>query len=113
MAFLRQVGYVEVVNRHLPFRLTSPNALDRAQTFTAFLLAVLVESAFNFGIQDKWISVTPLGTAVRGFVCRTFGLLICFPTLNSLLHHRIQIGRWLWEQIAAQCTSRTGNECSG
>lgn len=39
--FLRQVGYVEVVNRCLPFRLTSPNALDPAQTFTAFLLAVL------------------------------------------------------------------------
>lgn len=39
--FLRQVGYVEVVNQYLPFRLTSPNALDPAQTFTAFLLAVL------------------------------------------------------------------------
>ena len=39
--FLRQVGYVEVVNRCLPFRLASPNALDPAQTFTAFLLAVL------------------------------------------------------------------------
>ncbi|HWF39046.1 MAG TPA: IS1380 family transposase [Candidatus Acidoferrales bacterium] len=39
--FLRQVGYVEVVKQYLPFRLTSPNALDPAQTFTAFLLAVL------------------------------------------------------------------------
>ena len=29
--FLRQVGYVEVVNRCLPFRLASPNALDPAQ----------------------------------------------------------------------------------
>lgn len=38
---LRQVGYVEVVNRSLPFRLSSPNAFDPAQTFTAFLLAVL------------------------------------------------------------------------
>ena len=39
--FLRQVGYLEVVKQSLPFRLTSPNALDPAQTFTAFLLAVL------------------------------------------------------------------------
>ena len=39
--FLRQVGYVEVVKQCLPFHLTSPNALDPAQTFTAFLLAVL------------------------------------------------------------------------
>jgi hypothetical protein len=39
--FLRQVGYCEAVKQHLPFRLTSPNALDPAQTFTAFLLAVL------------------------------------------------------------------------
>jgi Transposase DDE domain group 1 len=39
--FLRQVGYVEVVKQCLPFRLTSPNALDPAQTFTAFLLVVL------------------------------------------------------------------------
>ena len=39
--FLRQVGYVEAVKQCLPFCLTSPNALDPAQTFTAFLLSVL------------------------------------------------------------------------
>jgi hypothetical protein len=39
--FLRQVGYIDVVIRCLPFRLTSPTTLDPAQTFTAFLLAVL------------------------------------------------------------------------
>ena len=39
--FLRQVGYREAVNQHLPFRLTSPNAIDPVETFTAFLLAVL------------------------------------------------------------------------
>jgi hypothetical protein len=39
--FLRQVGYVEVVKQCLPFRLTSPNAIDPVETFTAFLLAVL------------------------------------------------------------------------
>ena len=39
--FLRQVDYIEAVKQCMPFRLTSPNALDPAQTFTAFLLAVL------------------------------------------------------------------------
>ena len=39
--FLRQIGYVEAVKGWLPFRLTSPNAIDPAETFTAFLLAVL------------------------------------------------------------------------
>jgi hypothetical protein len=31
--FLRQVGYVGAVKQSLPFRLTSPNALDPAQPF--------------------------------------------------------------------------------
>jgi hypothetical protein len=39
--FLRQVGYREAVSQHLPFRLTSPNAIDPVQTFTAFLLSVV------------------------------------------------------------------------
>ena len=39
--FLRQVGYSEAVRQHLPFRLTSPNAIDPVQTFTAFLLSVV------------------------------------------------------------------------
>jgi len=38
--FLQQVGYCEAVRQHLPFRLTSPNAIDPVETFTAFLLAV-------------------------------------------------------------------------
>ncbi|MGB8456790.1 MAG: IS1380 family transposase [Candidatus Acidiferrum sp.] len=38
--FLRRIGYREAVLEHLPFRLTSPNAIDPAQTFTAFLLSV-------------------------------------------------------------------------
>jgi hypothetical protein len=40
--FLRQVGYREAVSRYLPFRLTSPNAIDPVETFTAFLLSVVV-----------------------------------------------------------------------
>ena len=39
--FLQQVGYREAVSKHLPFRLTSPNAIDPAETFTAFLLSVV------------------------------------------------------------------------
>jgi hypothetical protein len=41
LGFLRQVGYREAVSKHLPFRLTSPNAIDPVETFTAFLLSVL------------------------------------------------------------------------
>jgi hypothetical protein len=39
--FLGKIGYAEAVRQHLPFRLTSPNAIDPVQTFTAFLLSVL------------------------------------------------------------------------
>jgi len=38
---LRQVGYREAVSQYLPFRLTSPNAIDPVETFTAFLLSVV------------------------------------------------------------------------
>ena len=38
--FLRRVGYDEAVRQHLPFRLTSPNAIDHLETFTVFLLSV-------------------------------------------------------------------------
>ena len=39
--FLRRIGYREAVRQHLPFSLTSPNALDPVETFTAFLLSVV------------------------------------------------------------------------
>jgi hypothetical protein len=39
--FLERIGYREAVQEHLPFRLTSPNAIDPVQTFTAFLLSVV------------------------------------------------------------------------
>jgi hypothetical protein len=38
---LRQVGYREAVSKHLPFRLTSLNAIDPVETFTAFLFSVV------------------------------------------------------------------------
>src|SRR5215813_1352147 len=40
--YLRKIGYLEAVGQHLPFELTSPNAIDPVQTFTAFLVSVVV-----------------------------------------------------------------------
>jgi len=39
--FLWQAGYREAVSKHLPFRFTSPNAIDPVETFTPFLLSVV------------------------------------------------------------------------
>ena len=39
--FLRRRGLPEQLRQHLPIRLASPNAMDPAQTFTAFLVSVL------------------------------------------------------------------------
>ena len=39
--FLRRIGYCEAVRQHLPFSLTSPNAINPVETFTAFLLSVV------------------------------------------------------------------------
>ena len=41
VAFLRGRGYGEQVRQHMPVHLESPNAIDPAQTFTAFLVSVL------------------------------------------------------------------------
>jgi len=39
--FLRKIGYRKQVSEHLPVHLESPNAIDPAQTFTAFLISVV------------------------------------------------------------------------
>jgi hypothetical protein len=39
--FLHKIGYVKQVSEHLPVHLESPNAIDPAQTFTAFLISVV------------------------------------------------------------------------
>ncbi len=39
--FLRQRGFREQVRQHLPIRLESPNAIEPAETFTAFLISVV------------------------------------------------------------------------
>lgn len=42
LAFLQRIGYSQQVSEHLPVHLKSPNAIDPAQTYTAFLISVLV-----------------------------------------------------------------------
>jgi hypothetical protein len=41
LQFLQKIGYGQQVSQHLPVHLESPNAIDPAQTFTAFLIAVV------------------------------------------------------------------------
>jgi hypothetical protein len=40
--FLQRIGYAAQVRAHLPFHLTSPNAIDPAHTLTAFVFSVVV-----------------------------------------------------------------------
>ncbi len=42
LEFLRQVGFAEQVSRAMPFELKSPNAIPAVETFTAFVMAVMV-----------------------------------------------------------------------
>jgi hypothetical protein len=39
--YLRKVGYSEAIRKFIPVQLNSPNAIDPAETFTAFLISVL------------------------------------------------------------------------
>ena len=39
---LQRIGYAAQVRAHLPFQLTSPNAIDPAHTLTAFVFSVVV-----------------------------------------------------------------------
>jgi hypothetical protein len=41
VAFLEQTGYAAAVQRHLPWQLTSPNAIPLSHTLTAFCLGVV------------------------------------------------------------------------
>jgi hypothetical protein len=42
ITFLEQIGYAHQVQTHLPWQLTSPNAIPLAHTLTAFLIGVVV-----------------------------------------------------------------------
>jgi hypothetical protein len=41
IAFLQRIGFSRQVSEHLPVHLKSPNAIDPAQTYTAFLISVV------------------------------------------------------------------------
>jgi hypothetical protein len=45
ISFLGKVGFVEAVRMHMPIRWKSPNHIDPATTYAAFLIAVLVSQA--------------------------------------------------------------------
>jgi hypothetical protein len=47
--FLGKIGYRQQVSEHLPVHLRSPNAIDPAQTFTAFLISVVAGAPFCGG----------------------------------------------------------------
>ena len=42
ISFLDKIGFAKALRQHMPIRWKSPNHLDPAATFTAFLMAVLV-----------------------------------------------------------------------
>src|SRR5262249_11199785 len=42
ISFLHKIGFAEAVRQHMPIRWKSPNHIDPASTFTAFLMTVLV-----------------------------------------------------------------------
>ena len=39
--YLQRIGFSETIRKHMPVRLTSPNAIDPTKTFTAFVISVL------------------------------------------------------------------------
>jgi hypothetical protein len=39
--YLKSIGYVEKVSKHMPISYASPNSIDPTETFTAFLISVL------------------------------------------------------------------------
>ena len=41
IVFLQKIGYSQQVSEHLPVHLKAPNAIDPAQTYTAFLISVV------------------------------------------------------------------------
>jgi hypothetical protein len=103
--FLRQVGYGQAVRQHLPFRLTSPNAIDPVETFTAFLLAVLA-GARRFA-HSSWL---PAGVALQALlglarfpVDDTIGNL--FKRFGQGQCQRFFSGLWSWQwERLPECT---------
>ena len=56
--FLGRIGYAAAIREHMPVVLTSPNAIEPAQTFTGFLVAVMAgdPSTVERGTYLLWIA---------------------------------------------------------
>ena len=54
--FLGKLGYAQKVAEHMPFQLKSPNAIDPAHTFTAFIVSVLIGAPSPIPLQhpQRW-----------------------------------------------------------
>ena len=52
--FLHEIGYRKQVSEHLPVHLESPNAIDPAQTFTAFLISVVAGAVSRLAGGWDW-----------------------------------------------------------
>jgi len=51
---LTEIGYRKQVSEHLPVHLESPNAIDPAQTFTAFLISVVAGAVSRLAGGWDW-----------------------------------------------------------
>jgi len=104
--FLRQVGYCEAVRQHLPFRLTSPNAIDPVETFTAFLLSV-VAGARRFAhtsLRRADVALHGLLGIARFPVDDTIGNL--FKRFGQGQCQRFFSGLWNWQlERLPECSS--------
>jgi hypothetical protein len=97
LEFLRQVGYREAVSQYLPFRLSSPNAIDPAETFTAFLLSVLA-GARRFAqtsLPRADVALHALLGVARFPVDDTIRNL--FKRFGQKQRHRFFSGLWCWQ----------------
>jgi hypothetical protein len=95
--FLRRIGYREAVQEHLAFRLTSPNAIDPAETLTAFLLSV-VAGARRFA-HSNWLRADAALHAVLG-VARFPGddtVRNLFKRFGQGQCQRFFSGLWAWQ----------------
>jgi len=101
--YLGQLGYAQKIAQHMPFKLTSPNAIPPAHTFTAFIVSVLV-GARRFAHTglfriDKTLHALmgiirlPNDDTIRNFFRRF--------TQASIYEFYDPLWRWMLERVAA------------
>ena len=82
LEFLRRFGRCDAVRQHLPFSLTSPNAIDPVETFSVFLLKVFE----RYGHQQG---------ALRGPNPRKHGRPSHHPLVAALAEAHFLLRHWL------------------